>query len=334
MAACHECGDTASLAQITPPKFSFAVTLCAGCAERTGRGEKYIIDRGRLVVKAPEVALIAVDMWAVNTVHGPGHSSLWGVYQPNRCIVYRLKDASGESYLAVLNPVRLTGDGLEPVGALHRLEDRLKCKVKILLSPDSLHNLTIKSYAKLFPQALFLYPAGRIDRAIPDLATSVSNAKAFTQSSPEIKSLAEHGLEIHLWRGAAEPKGDRKGRPVGTTEGCLFFHHASKVLVEGSHLSWIGGPIKSSSWLIRFILGLDSSKYKVICFAGTSKLPLWDAALFQQGLDRIVSWDWNFITDLHLAPNELVPRKDLIEQYSKIKLGNTVIGLATEDKTG
>jgi len=316
--SCHECGSTGPLQSVTPPNYDAAVQECATCAPRTHGGEKYIIDRAKLTMPLPEFVLIAPDVWAVNTVHGPGHSRLWGVYQPNRCIVYRLRDPTHGPFLVVLNPVRITLDGKEPTVALRRLETRVGARIKYLVSPDALHNMNIKTYAQLFADAVFLYPAGRIDRVIPDLKSTVKNAKAITNDSPEIKQLGDLGLHLYVWQGAAEPKGDRGKRPVGSTEGLLVFHDASKILIQGSHLAWIASPTPSSSWLIRAILGLNSNKYKVLCFAGTSALPLWDSALYQQGLDMVAkAWDWKFVSGLCRMPRAAIVRANATSRPCK-----------------
>jgi len=115
----------------------------------------------------------------------------------------------------------------------------------------------------------------------------------------------------------------------------LLYFAPNKLLVQGSHLIWLASPKASSSWLIRLVLGLNSKKYKVSCFAGKSMLPLWSPELYQQGLDQITKkWEWNYITDLHLGLNEWVQRDLVLTDYANIKLGNTVIELQEEDKTG
>jgi hypothetical protein len=331
-AACHDCGSASELKAYTLANTDFVVTLCQSCfTSFEQHGERYVMNRNKILVSPVEFALVAPDMWAINAYHSPGNANIPGVYQPNRCFVYRLRG----NVLVVLNPTRLSVDKSEPVGALHRLEQRTKCTIKYIVSPDALHNMNLKVYADLFPEAKVLYPAGRIDRVIPDLAAK-KNCSSFTASggNADIDELKAAGLEFYLWRGAAEGKEDRGKRPMGTIEGSLVYFHPSRVLIQGSHLSWINLLTPSSSFLIRAFLGLKVGQYGVRCFAGTSALPLWDVDLFNQGLKKIQDLDWKYVSDLHLGPNQWGARDVMIGEYAKIKPGPMVgVKLQVEDKT-
>jgi len=186
--ACHICGDSTGVALTKLPNCDFSVSLCQTCAVSNATGEQYILNRSKLIVKPGFLpSLIAPNMWAINSVHGPGNGFIPGVFQPNRCMIFRV---GAPSFLVVFNPIRLSSDKTEPVAALHRLESVTKTKIKYVVSPDALHNLNLKTYSELFPDAKVLYPAGRIDRQVPDLA-SKPNCSSFKNDSPEIQELKE-----------------------------------------------------------------------------------------------------------------------------------------------
>jgi hypothetical protein len=311
---CHECNTQTATKTLIFPELPVdqAVHVCDTHAKIALEGEKYIIDRGTLKIPNPEFALIAPNVWAMNSIHGPGHSRLPGVYQPNRCIVFRLRDlesGGAPPFLLILNPFRLTNDQKEPYGAMKRLQHRVgDIPIRYLVSPDALHHLTLDSYATLFGEDVtILYPAGRIDRLHPNYAGR-KNFKSYKTGTPEILQLEKCGFHIHLWRGAAEKKGDQSGPKRGTIEGGLFYFAPSRVLIQGSHIAFIDAPAATSSWLIRFFLGLKVPKtYSVRWIMNL----IHDPETFRQGPDKIKSWDWVAATDLHLGPNAWGKREEL-----------------------
>ena len=327
--SCHECGAGAAVEVAWPAKRRW-VPACAACGVRARGGEVAATARDRVAVEAGlvEYAAVDVDTWALSSWHAPGNMAAPGLWVFNRTLVFRLR-VGGESFLVAVNPGRIARKDdpaspalPEPVAALVRLSQRTKCPLKFVMSVDYAHNMFLAQWADILardgvaPQAKVLYPKGRIDRELPHLHT-LKNVQAINDASPETRELAAAGLELFLWRGAAERDMELNGRQRGTVEGFLLWFPTTKTLFFGPHFVWVDAPTTNSGFVFRRLVGFQSGPtMRAIATVGVKSMltyPLWNPDAFRVGLDRVLETiPWEFAADFHVAPNQVASREELL----------------------
>ncbi len=102
----------------------------------------------------------APDFWVIASSHRPGGSK----YNPeinNRCLVFRLKDASDGNrwVLLVVNAVDAS-----VLGEVRRLEQTTKTPLRYLISPGAGHTLNLVEWHDALPQVKVLVGPARIPR--------------------------------------------------------------------------------------------------------------------------------------------------------------------------
>src|SRR5256885_10539043 len=103
---------------------------------------------------------VASGFWVIATHHRPGYSR----FNPeinNRCLVFRLRDASAgnQEVLAVVNAVDAS-----VIAELRRIETETRVPIRYLISPGGGHNVMLPEWHEQLSQARILVGPTRIPR--------------------------------------------------------------------------------------------------------------------------------------------------------------------------
>lgn len=102
---------------------------------------------------------VADGFWIIATKHRPGLSKR--MFQiNNRCLVFRLRESSGQQVLLVANAV----DPAQALDEVRRLERETGARVRYVLSVGGGHHLHMDAWIDAFPEAKILLPPVRVPR--------------------------------------------------------------------------------------------------------------------------------------------------------------------------
>lgn len=296
------------------------VTLCGNCGKIAESGEVFYADRDKLLIPKPEFALLAKNVWSLNSYHGPGNMYIPGNWIANRCMILRLSDGVS---LVLVNPSRIDKTNSEPIGAIARLAQRLRGEIKIIVTLDAGHNLYLKQYAAIFPNALVYYPKGRIDLDDPSKLT-IKNLVAVSEGDEHTKRLAEAGLKILFFNGQLERGLDKNKKPKKATyESCALIFN-DDICLNGGHTFWTFGYAEPFvGGLFKFLVFPSTTQeqgFDAMFLVGKKSMfsqPLYDVPAFKQSVDGFFKAKWSFFADFHSPCNTLLPRSEFEPRLKK-----------------
>lgn len=195
---------------------------------------------------------VAPGFWIIATRHHPGTSR----YTPeinNRCLVFRLKDASagGSDVLLLANAVDTVA-----LSEVRRLEAETKIPIRYLIAPGAGHSLHLAEWHDALPQATVLVGPVRIPRIAAGRKLAASaRFRIFDQDDPlpmfhgQLEAVNFDGLGG--FKETVTPKEGGKDSKFGMFKAMIqnmppkdphdelwLYHAATRTVIGGENLGW------------------------------------------------------------------------------------------------
>ena len=195
---------------------------------------------------------IADDFWVIATHHRPGGSK----YNPeinNRCLVFRLKDASAGNA-----PVLLVANATDAVALpeVRRLSAETGVPIRYLIAPGAGHSLNLVAWHDALPEALVLVGPARIPRIVAGKKLAGSpRFKVFDGDDPlpmfHGQLEAVNFDSVGGFKESVTPKEGGKDSPLGFLKVMLtnmppkdphdelwLYHVPTRTIIGGENLGW------------------------------------------------------------------------------------------------
>lgn len=261
---------------------------------------------------------VDTDIWTQVADHGPGNQTSGGVIA-NRSILYRLHGPDG-AFLVVLNALWVEGPDAPAIRAIKALAEETGAPVRFVLTPGSMHNLNLPTYAEAFPEARVCIPRGRIPRVHPELLLH-DNVELYPVDAPP-PELADAGLQVMVFRGMCEgPTSARFQKMSGnlgyrceSAEPQVFLHVPTGTITNGGHHMWYqhdDRPLMQMSSASRFMMEkLMGVRFDIepgsLWIEENGAFAIADRDLVQASARRILGWTFDKMIDIHAPPGALV----------------------------
>ena len=252
---------------------------------------------------------IAPDFWIIATRHRPTGSR----HQPeinNRCLIFRLNDASADnaSVLLVANCVDVSA-----LPEVCRIAAETGAPVRYVIAPGAGHSLNLVEWHNALTDAIFLVGPARIPRVAAGRALAASpRFRVFDQNDPlpmfhgQLEALNFDGIG-----GARENITPREGArdskiaffinmftsmPFKDPHDELWLYHvASRTIIGGENLGWnlSKTAMTGMSMMIRMMMKAEQ------LYVMTMPRPVLDKARVKAHWQKILSWPADNVLSYH-----------------------------------